>query len=164
MLAYQYFMSYGLKVVRTRAFNHSGPRRGEVFATSSFAKQIAEIEAGRREPVILVGNLEARRDFTDVRDVVKAYYLACTRGEPGEVYNIASGKAVTIREVLDILLGLAQREVEVKEDPSRMRPSDVPVLCGDATKFTQATGWKPGIPLEQTLSDLLDYWRERFRE
>jgi GDP-4-dehydro-6-deoxy-D-mannose reductase len=164
MLAYQYFESYGLKTVRTRAFNHSGPRRGEVFATSNFAKQIAEIEAGKRKPVIMVGNLDAKRDFTDVRDVVKAYHLACTEGEPGEVYNIASGKAVTIREVLDILSELAQREVKVQADPARMRPSDVLALCGDAGKLTAATGWKPAIPLKQTLSDLLDYWRERLRE
>jgi GDP-4-dehydro-6-deoxy-D-mannose reductase len=159
MLAYQYFQSYGLKTIRTRAFNHTGPRRGEVFASSSFAKQIAEIELGKREPVIRVGNLDAQRDFSDVRDVVRAYYFACTKGEPGEVYNICSGKSVTIREMLDILLGLAKCKVRVETDASRLRPSDVQLLRGDATKFQRAVGWAPKYDLPTTLADLLDYWR-----
>ncbi|MCK4306651.1 GDP-mannose 4,6-dehydratase, partial [candidate division WOR-3 bacterium] len=160
LLAYQYYMSYKLNVVRTRAFNHSGPRRGNVFVCSEFAKQIAEIEKGKREPVILVGNLDAQRDFTDVRDIVKAYWLGLDKCKPGEVYNICSGKAYKISEVLDILISLSKVKIEIKEDPSKMRPSDVPYLGGDSTKFRDATGWKPEIPFERTLKDLLNYWRE----
>ena len=163
MLAYQYHASYGMAIVRTRAFNHTGPRRGEAFATSTFAKQIAEIELGRREPVVHVGNLSAQRDFTDVRDVVRAYFLACTQGEPGEVYNICTGISVTIQEILDTLLELAQCEVSVEIDPERLRPSDVQLLRGDASKLTEATGWRPEIELRQTLADLLEYWRERLK-
>jgi GDP-4-dehydro-6-deoxy-D-mannose reductase len=160
-LGYQYFMSYGLRAVRTRGFNHEGPRRGEVFVMSNFAKQIASIEAGLREPVMRVGNLDAVRDFTDVRDMVRAYWLAAERGAPGEVYNIASGRGITIREMLDRLLAMSTVEVRVETDPERLRPSDVEVLLGDASKFRAATGWEPVIPLEQTLADSLDYWRGR---
>lgn len=160
-LAYQYYKSYGIFTVRTRAFNHTGPRRGEVFVTSNFAKQIASIEKGLQEPVIYVGNLEAKRDFSDIRDVVKAYYLSLEKGEAGEVYNIGNDKAYSIREVLDILLSFSKIKVSVKEDPERMRPSDVPLLVCDSTKFRKRTGWKPEIPFEKTLKDLLDYWRER---
>ena len=161
LLAYQYFRSYGLKTIRTRGFNHTGPRRGEVFVTSNFAKQIASIEAGLSEPVIRVGNLEAQRDFTDVRDMVRAYWLAVTKATPGEVYNLASGRAVTIRELLDQLLALSDTEVEVQVDPDRLRPSDVEILLGDYSKFRSDTGWEPTIPLAQTLKDTLDYWRQR---
>ncbi len=161
MLAYQYFKSYGLKAIRTRGFNHTGPRRGDVFVCSTFAKQIAEIDAGRKEPVLWVGNLDAKRDFTDVRDMVRAYWLATEHCEPGEAYNICSGVAHPIKEVLDMLLALTQTKIEVRPDPARRRPSDVPVLQGDNTKFVQATGWTPSIPFEQTLQDILDYWRKR---
>ncbi|MGE5175841.1 MAG: GDP-mannose 4,6-dehydratase [Hyphomicrobiales bacterium] len=161
MLGYQYWMSYHLPVLRTRGFNHEGPRRGPVFVCSDFAKQIADIEKGRREPVLKVGNLEARRDFTDVRDIVRGYWLACEKGEPGEVYNLCSGKAWTIREMLDMLLGMTKAKIRVEPEPSRMRPSDVPVLLGDASKFRKQTGWEPTIPFERTLADLLAYWRER---
>jgi len=161
LLAYQYFMSYGLKTIRTRGFNHTGPRRGEVFVTSNFAKQIASIEAGLREPVIRVGNLDAQRDFTDVRDMVRAYWLAVTKATPGEVYNLASGKAVTIRELLDQLLALSETKVEIQVDPDRLRPSDVEILLGDYSKFHADTGWEPSIPLEQTLRDTLDFWRQK---
>lgn len=161
LLAYQYFRSYGLRTVRTRGFNHTGPRRGEVFVTSTLAKQIAAIEKGKKEPVIRVGNLEAKRDFTDVRDMVKAYWLALEKGEEGEVYNIGSGRAYAITEVLSILLSLSRVEVKVEVDPSRLRPSDVPILLADCSKFRKLTGWEPQIPFEQTLRDLLDYWRER---
>ena len=160
-LGYQYFMSYQMPIVRTRGFNHEGPRRGPVFVCSDFAKQIADIEKGRRAPVIRVGNLDARRDFTDVRDVVRAYWLALEKGEPGEVYNICSGKAWVIRDMLDHLLSLTKVKVKVEQDAARMRPSDVPVLLGDAGRFQKATGWKPEIPFEQTLRDLLEYWRQR---
>ena len=160
-LGYQYFKSYGMRIIRTRGFNHTGPRRGEVFAESSFAKQIAEIEKGKKEPVILVGNLEAKRDYTDVRDMVNGYFLAATKGKPGEVYNICSGRAVKISEVLDILLKMSRVKTKIVQDPTRMRPSDVPILQGDCSKFKRRTGWEPKIPLQKTLKDLLNYWRER---
>jgi len=160
-LAYQYYKSYGIFSVRTRAFNHTGPRRGEVFVTSSFAKQIALIEKGLQKPVIHVGNLEARRDFSDIRDVVKAYYLSLEKGEAGEVYNIGNDKAYSIRKVLDILLSYSKIKVSIEEDPERMRPSDVPLLVCDSSKFREKTGWRPEIPFEKTLEDLLNYWKER---
>jgi GDP-4-dehydro-6-deoxy-D-mannose reductase len=161
MLAYQYWQSYRLHAVRTRGFNHTGPRRGEVFVTSNFARQIAQIEKGLREPVVWVGNLDSVRDFTDVRDMVRAYWLALERGAPGEVYNVCSGRGYTARQVLDILLGLAQVKVTVQEDPARMRPSDVTLLVGDCSKFRNATGWQSTIPFEVTLKDLLEHWRSR---
>jgi GDP-4-dehydro-6-deoxy-D-mannose reductase len=161
LMGYQYFMSYGLKVVRTRAFNHSGPRRGDVFVESNFARQIAVIEKGGSKPVIKVGNLDARRDYTDVRDICRGYHLAVTRGEPGEVYNICSGKDYSIRQVLDTLLSFSDRTVEVQVDPTRLRPSDVEILLGDNTRFGERTGWRPTIPVERMLRELLDFWRER---
>ncbi|MCD6225529.1 GDP-mannose 4,6-dehydratase [bacterium] len=163
-MGYQYFQSYGMRIIRTRAFNHTGPRRGEVFVCSSFAKQIAEIEAGIKKPILLVGNLEAIRDFTDVRDMVKAYWLAVLKGKPGEVYNIASGRGVKISWVLDKLLSFSKVKITVKKDPARMRPSDVPILIGEAKKFRKQTGWEPKIKLEQTLKDILNYWRKRVKD
>ncbi len=159
LLAYQYHKSYGLKTIRTRGFNHTGPRRGEVFVTSNFAKQIASIEAGLRDPIIRVGNLSSQRDFTDVRDTVRAYWLAVEKGKPGEVYNIATGKAITIRELLDRLLALSDAKVELEVDPDRLRPSDVEILLGDYSKLEADTGWQPRISLETTLKDTLEYWR-----
>jgi GDP-4-dehydro-6-deoxy-D-mannose reductase len=159
-MGYQYFQSYGLKVVRTRAFNHTGPRRGDVFVTSNFAKQVASIEAGLQEPVIRVGNLDAIRDFTDVRDMVRAYWLAVEKGRPGEVYNIATGQGIHIHELLDKLIALSDAEVKIEVDPDRLRPSDVEILIGDSSKFRADTGWEPRIPFEQTLLDVLDYWRD----
>ena len=161
MMAYQYFQSYGLKTERTRGFNHTGPRRGDVFVTSNFAKQLASIEAGLQEPVIRVGNLEAVRDFTDVRDMVRAYWLAVTKGRPGEVYNVATGTGITIQDMLDKLLALSTAKVRVEPDPERMRPSDVVRLIGDSSKFRADTGWEPQVPFDQTLADLLAYWRQR---
>jgi GDP-4-dehydro-6-deoxy-D-mannose reductase len=161
MLGYQYWMSWKVDCVRTRGFNHEGPRRGPVFVASDFAKQIADIEKGRRPPVLSVGNLDAKRDFTDVRDMVRAYWLALEKCEPGEAYNICTGKAWTIRQVLDLLRGMTKARIEVRPDPARLRPSDVPVLQGDNSKFVRATGWQPTIPFEQTLRDMLDYWRAR---
>ncbi len=161
MMGYQYYKSYRLQIIRTRAFNHTGPRRGLVFATSNFANQIARIEKGLCKPVIEVGNLDAVRDFSDVRDVVKAYALSLEKGEPGEVYNIASGKGYKIGEMLDILLALAKVKVEIRQDPKRLRPSDVALLIGANDKFYKATGWKPEIPFEKTLEDLLNYWRQK---
>jgi GDP-4-dehydro-6-deoxy-D-mannose reductase len=161
MLGYQYWMSFKVDSVRTRGFNHEGPRRGPVFVASDFAKQIADIEKGKKAPVLSVGNLEAQRDFTDVRDMVRAYVLALEKCEPGEVYNICSGKAWTIQKVLDHLLSMTKAKIEVREDPARLRPSDVPILLGDNSRFVKATGWRPTIPFEQTLKDMLEHWRSR---
>jgi len=163
LLGYQYFMSYGTKAIRTRAFNHTGPRRGDVFVTSNFAKQIVEIEKGKRAPVIYVGNLEAVRDWTDVRDIVRGYYMLLKDGKPGDVYNICSGRGYKIKAMLDILLSSADCDIKIKEDPSRLRPSDVELLVGDPTKIRKAVGWKPEIPFKKTMADLLDYWRERIK-
>ena len=164
LMGYQYFKSYGLPIVRSRAFNHEGPRRGDVFVTSNFARQIAEIEAGLRAPVVSVGNLEARRDYSDVRDIVRGYWLLLERGEPGEVYNLCSGRTWRIREVLDFLLARSLASgIEVKQDRARLRPSDVPVLLGDASKIRKAFGWSTEIPFEQTLLDTLEYWRRRIK-
>src|SRR5256886_8707425 len=162
-LAYQYFKSYGLHLVVTRGFNHPGPRRGTHFVTSTIARQIALIEAGQNEPVIYHGDLTSKRDWTDVRDMVRAYWLALEKGEPGESYNVGRGKCWSIREMLDILLGHARTKIRTQEDPARLRPSDVPILWADTTRFRQATGWEPVITFEQTLADLLEYWRERLR-
>jgi len=161
LLGWQYFKSYGLKIIRTRGFNHTGPRRGEVFICSNFAKQIVEIEKKKREPVIHVGNLEAKRDFTDVRDMARAYWLSLEKGEEGEVYNLGTGKTYSIREILDMLLGMSKVEVKIAVDPDRLRPSDVPILLSDSSKFRRLTGWEPQIPFSQSLKDLLEYWRGR---
>ncbi|MBI4505600.1 MAG: GDP-mannose 4,6-dehydratase [Chloroflexi bacterium] len=161
LLAQQYYHSYGIRSVVTRGFNHTGPRRGPTFVTSSFARQIAEAEAGLRPPVVDHGDLSSRRDWCDVRDVVRGYWLALEHGAPGEVYNIGSGTGYRVGEVLDILCELATVPIERRVDPARMRPSDVPVLIADATKFRARTGWAPTIPFRQTLADLLDYWRAR---
>lgn len=160
-LGYQYYCSYKMKIIRTRGFNHTGPRRGETFVTSNFAKQIAMIEKRKQEPVILVGNLDAQRDWTDVRDIVRGYLLAVQKCEPGEVYNICSGNAVRIGDMLNMLLSYSKVKVEVRPDPARMRPSDVPILRGDCSKFISQTGWKPRISFAKTMEDLLNYWRER---
>lgn len=160
-LGYQYYQSYKMKIVRTRGFNHTGPRRGETFAESNFAKQIAMIEKGRQDPVILVGNLDASRDYTDVRDMVRAYLLAVEKCDPGDVYNICTGRTIKIGDMLKLLLSFSKIKPEIKQDPSRMRPSDVPVLSGDSSRFVAKTGWKPEIRFEKTMEELLNYWRER---
>src|SRR4051794_26488394 len=161
MLAYQYHQSYGTRAIVSRGFNHSGPRRGENFVDSSFARQIARIEKGLQEPVLRVGDLSSKRDFTDVRDMVRGYWLLLEKCNPGEVYNIGSGGTRPVQDCLDLLLGMSRVDVEVRVDPPRLRPSDVTILWADSSKFMEATGWKPTIPYEQTLRDLLDYWRER---
>jgi GDP-4-dehydro-6-deoxy-D-mannose reductase len=161
LMSYQYFKSYGLKTIRTRAFNHTGPGQLDQFVCSRFAKKIAEIEKGLEPPMLRVGNLDAIRDFTDVRDVVRAYSLCVEQGEPGEAYVIASGAGRTIANVLQMLLSLSTVTIQISTDPDLLRPSDVPVLYGDSQKCFQVTGWKPTITFEQTLSDLLNYWRKR---
>jgi len=160
-LGLQYFLSHHLRVVRVRPSNHIGPRQNALFVTSNFAKQIAEIEAGVRAPVLYVGNLTAQRDFTDVRDMARAYFLALEHGVPGEVYNIGSGRAHSIQRVLDLLLQQSRVPIRVAQDPARLRPSDTPVVVCDASKFRAQTGWTPTIPLEQSLRDILDDWRAR---
>ncbi len=161
LLGYQYYMSYQMDIVRTRGFNHTGPRRAPVFVCSDFAKQISDIEKGLKPPVIHVGNLDAKRDFTDVRDMVRAYYFSLEKGKSGQVYNICSEESWSIHEVLDMLLQMSKKKIDVEVDKSRLRPSDVPLLRGDCSRFKKDTGWKPSIPFEQTLLDILDYWRNR---
>jgi GDP-4-dehydro-6-deoxy-D-mannose reductase len=146
-------------VLVARAFNHFGPRQDAWFVASGFARRIADIEAGRWEPVLSVGNLDARRDLTDVRDTVRAYRLIAERGTPGRVYNVCSGRAVAIRELLSLMLTRARVPVTVKADPARYRPNDVPLVVGDARRIREELGWEPMIPLERTVDDLLEYWR-----
>ncbi|MDO8524130.1 MAG: GDP-mannose 4,6-dehydratase [bacterium] len=159
MLAFQYCQSYQMKTIITRAFNHTGPRANVQTVAPKFAQQIALIEAGKQEPVIKVGNLGAFRDFSDVRDIVKAYYLAVEKCEYGIPYNIGSGKAYQIKEILDILLSLSSVKVAIEQDPSLIRPEKVAKIVCDFSKFQLATDWKPSIKIEETLKDLLDYYR-----
>lgn len=159
LLGFQYFQTFRLRTVRLRLFNHGGPRQSDRFVISAFARQLAEIEAGVRPPRVEVGNLEVRRDFVDVRDAARAYWLAASAGEAGEAYNVATGRSRSIRDVLDLLLSMSDSAVEVVLDPGRLRPAEVPVLEGDSSKFAAATGWRPAVPLEETLRDTLEYWR-----
>jgi GDP-mannose 4,6-dehydratase len=160
MVAYQYWVSYGIKTIRTRMFTHTGPRRGDVFAMSFFGKQIAAAELGLREPVVSVGNLQSVRTFCDVRDAVEAYWLLVTKCPPGEVYNIGGNRTLTIGEALDIMLSYSKTRCEVRVDPKLLRPSDVTLQIPCIDKFRNETGWTPKIRLEKTLSDILDYWRQ----
>lgn len=160
-MGYQYFVSHGIPCVRVRPFNHVGPGQRDAFVIPAFARQIAEIEMGIREPVLRVGNLGARRDFTDVRDMVRAYELVLVRGDAGDVYNLGSGRAVSIASVLESLVALSSVRLVVEPDPTRMRPVDIPLTLCDYSKAAAATGWRPEIPLERTLRDVLDDWRAR---
>lgn len=163
LLALQYHYSHGLDVVRVRPFTHIGPRQNERFVTAAFARQIARIELGLQPPVVQVGNLAAQRDFTDVRDVVAAYALLAEHGESGEVYNVGSGRAVMIRELLDMLLAECTVPVEVRLNPELMRPIDIPLVVCDASRLCARTGWQPRYALAETLHDILNYWRTRVR-
>ena len=163
MLGLQYHLSYGMQVVRVRPFNHIGPGQSDRFVVSSMARQIAEVEAGRAEPVILVGNLQAERDFLDVRDVVNAYGLVARAEYSGQVFNVASGIPHRIADLLDRLLAMATCQIVVREDPSRLRAADVPVIYGDAAQLHLQTGWRPQVSLDRSLSDTLEYWRGRLR-
>jgi nucleoside-diphosphate-sugar epimerase len=160
-LGLQYYLSHGVPAIRMRPFNHTGPRQRRGFVAPDFASQIADIEAGLRPPVMLVGQLDAERDFSDVRDIVRGYALAATKGAAGEVYNIGACEAHSVRELLDALLGYSTIEIEVRQDPERMRPVDTPVIVGDCSKLRAATGWEPRIPFKQTVGDVLDDWRNR---
>lgn len=164
LLGYQFFASHGLAILRVRPFNHIGPRQGEGFVAADFARQIAEIEAGRRPAVVRVGNLSARRDFTDVRDIVRAYRLVLEKGRLGQVYNVGSGVARSIRELLNGLLAHVSQEVTIESDPERARPSDVPLSVCDSRKLREQTGWWPRISFEDTLGDVLQDWRLRILE
>lgn len=161
MLGLQYHLSHNLYTVRVRPFNHIGPRQRLGFVAPDFAKQIAEAEAGLQEPIIKVGNLEPQRDFSDVRDVVRGYHAALTKGEPGEVYNLGSEQAHSIGELLDILLSMASVPLQVVQDPACLRPAEVPVMVSDCSKLRARTGWRTTIPFEKSLQDVLNYWRER---
>lgn len=162
LLAIQYNKSYGLKTIITRGFNHTGPRRTDIFVCSTFAKQIAMIEKKLKDPLLLHGNLEAKRDFTDVRDMVEAYAKAVEKCNYGEPYNICSGKAYSIKTILEKLIALSKTKILTAPDLKRYRPSDVPLLLGDNTKFKNKTGWRPKINfIEKTLPDILNYWREK---
>ena len=157
-----YFASYSIPIIRTRAFNHIGPRRDISGALASFAYQIARIEAGLQEPIVKVGNLEAKRNFSDVRDMIRAYYLAMKKCAPGELYLIGSEQIYTIKECLEMLISLSPKKSEIKYrvDPRRVRPTELRFLIGDCSKFKGVTGWEPEIPFEKTLKDILDYWRD----
>jgi len=161
MLGLQYFLSHHLPILRVRPFNHIGPGQSEGFVATDFAIQIARIEAGQQTPIMEVGNLSAQRDFTDVRDVVRAYQLIMERGTPGDVFNVASGQAHSIERLLAILLSYSQVPIETRTDPKRMLPVDVPIVQGNASRLREATGWKPTIPFKQTLLDVLNDCRQR---
>lgn len=159
MMAYQYFCNFGLPIVRARSFNNIGPGQADDFVASAFARQIAEIEAGQREAVLQVGNLDAVRDFTDVRDIVAAYWLLLQRGEAGEVYNVGSGQGHPVQTILDTLLSMSSHPIRVEKDPARLRPSDVPVMICDNRRLVETTGWQPRYDLRRTLADVLAGWR-----
>ena len=161
MLALQFHLSHGLAIMRARPFNHIGPGQNTRFVAPAFAIQIAKIEANQQAPVIYVGNLEAKRDFTDVRDIVRAYKLIAEKGAPGEAYNIASGRASSVGHILNSLLGMTDIEIEVRVDPARLRPVDIPEIRGDAGKLRRDTGWAPRITLQETLTDVLADCRRR---
>ena len=160
MIGAIYAKAYDMELMMVRAFNHIGPGQASLFVVSDFCRQAAEIEKGLREPVIKVGNLTAKRDFTDVRDVVKAYVKLIQAGQAGETYNVGSGNAREIREILDLIISMSESEIQVEIDPNKLRPVDVPIIEADITKINQLTGWKPEISLEQTIRETLDFWRE----
>ena len=159
LLALQYHLSHGLPAIRLRPFNHAGPRQAPHFAIASFAQQIARVELGKQPPILKVGNLEARRDFTDVRDIVRGYLLAAQKGKPGEVYNLGSGTAHLLRQVVTLLLAMTPARVTLEVDPGRTHTAEAAVYVCDARRFARLTGWHPQIRLERTLRDTLDYWR-----
>lgn len=161
LLAFQYSLSEGLHVVRVRPFNHIGPRQQEGYAATDFARQIVEIEKGLKDPVLKVGNLDARRDFSDVRDVIRGYWKALSMGEKGAVYNICSGNAISIHHLLKLMLDESGIDIEIEQDPLILRPSDIPILQGDYSLLRDITGWNPEISIRQTVADILDDWRVR---
>jgi GDP-4-dehydro-6-deoxy-D-mannose reductase len=163
LMALQYQRSHGFDVVVARPFNHIGPRQNERFVAADFAKQIAEIEIGRREPVMHLGNMSAERDFTDVRDVARAYLALIKFGDGGQIFNVCSGKPRSIQHLLDTMLSMSTTKIEQLTDATRFRVADTPVSFGDASRIQQAAGWQPQIPFEQTVADILSEWRERVK-
>jgi len=161
VIGFQYFAQHGLPVVRVRPFNHTGPGHDARFVIPSLARQLAQIETGQREPVLHVGNLNVERDFTDARDMVRAYRLALVAGVPGDVYNLGRGRSVRIADMVDELIAMCRVPVQTRVDPALLRPTDIPRQEADTRKFTALTGWQPLIPWHTTLSDTLDYWRSR---
>jgi GDP-4-dehydro-6-deoxy-D-mannose reductase len=161
LLAHQYFQSYGVFVIRARSFNHTGPRQRLGFVVPDFASQIAKIDQGKSQPVIKVGDLGAKRDLLDVRDVVRAYHLLLEKGKPGEAYNVCSGKAYKIETLLHTLLRFSSKRIKVKKR-GKKRPIEIPVLLGDNSKIKKAVGWKPRISIHQTLKDTLEFWIEKY--
>ena len=159
MIGSIYAKAYDMDLIMVRAFNHIGPGQAPLFVVSDFCKQVAEIEKGRREPVIMVGNLAARRDFTDVRDVVRAYVKLIKEGTPGETYNVGSGSAQEIQQILEKVIAMSDANIRIETDPNKIRPVDVPIIEADITKLNTLTGWKPEISVEQTIRETLDYWR-----
>ena len=155
-----YSDAYNLDIMSTRSFNHTGPNQAPMFVVADFCKQVADIENGKEEAVIRVGNLSAKRDFTDVRDVVRAYTLLMEKGKKGETYNVGSGKAIEIQSILDTILSLATKEIKVEVDENKLRPIDVPIIEADITKLQSDTGWKPEIDLKRTIQETLDYYRQ----
>jgi GDP-4-dehydro-6-deoxy-D-mannose reductase len=164
LLARQYYLSHSLDVIRARAFNHLGPRQSPQFVAANFARQIAEAEVGLRQPTVHVGNLKALRDFTDVTDVVRAYALLMDKGRSGEAYNVASGQPRSVQSVLETFMSLSPVEVHVRQDPERLRPSDVPIIYGNSAKLRDDTGWQPSVSFEESLRRVLSYWREVVRQ
>ena len=163
MLGKIYADAYGLDVMMVRAFNHIGPNQTPMFVVADFCQQAAEIEAGKREAVMRVGNLSAKRDFTDVRDVIRAYALIMEHGKAGETYNVGSGHAVSIQQILDTIISLSKADIKVEVDPEKLRPVDVPIIEADIRKLVECTGWKREIPLERTIEETLDYWRKEVK-
>lgn len=159
-----YADAYQMQVMMVRAFNHIGPGQAPLFVVSDFCKQVAEIEYGKREPVLYVGNLSAKRDFTDVRDIVNAYAKLIQKGSAGETYNIGSGHAVSIQSILDQIVAMSEKEIRVETDAGKMRPVDVPIIEADISKIVRETGWRPEIPLHVTLREVLEYWREQIKQ
>jgi GDP-4-dehydro-6-deoxy-D-mannose reductase len=164
LMGLQYHLTHDLHIVRVRPFNHIGPRQRMGFVAPDFASQIAAAELGLQPPIIEVGSLDTRRDFSDVRDVVRAYAMLIDEGEAGQVYNVGSGESHTVQEVLDTLLAMSRVTIEVRQDPERMRPSDVPESVCDPTRILEQTGWQTTIPFEDSLKDILDYWRGEMQE
>lgn len=159
MIGRLYYEAYGMEIMSTRSFNHTGPNQAPQFVVPDFCKQVADIEKGKNKPVIYTGNLSARRDFTDVRDVVRAYCLLMERGKAGETYNVGCGQALEIRAILDMILSHSSMDIKVETDPAKLRPVDVPIIVADITKLTEDTGWKPEISLDQTITETLEVYR-----
>lgn len=156
-----YQQAFAMKIIRVRPFNHIGPRQAEGFVCSDFAKQIALIEAGQQEPVIQVGNIKVARDFTDVRDIIRGYWLLMQHGQVGEVYNLCSGQAVKIESILKTMIQSSSKKINIQYDENKKRNNDIKSIKGSYSKIKKHTGWKPVIPLKQTLADILTYWREK---